>query len=77
MSDAFSGLGEAHMVLLPGHARLIHIPWTDNDYQVDISNGTSWPEYERILEMLGRIGVDCILFRSAGQRRVFVFLLHR
>jgi hypothetical protein len=35
---------------------------TENDYQVDISNATQWPEYQRILMQLGRMGVERILF---------------
>lgn len=43
----------------------MNVAWTENDYQIDCSNATQLPEYERIIAMNSKIGVDHILF--AGQ----------
>ena len=64
--DAYRQLGEAHFLLPHKGAVRVHIPWTENDYQIDISNATQWPEYARILEMLSRIGVERILYAGAN-----------
>ena len=64
--DAFRELGEAHFELPPERTVRVHIPWTENDYQVDIANATQWPEYVRILTMLSRIGVDRLLYAAAN-----------
>ena len=67
--DAFRALGEAAFAAahFGGAAPLrVHIPWTENDYQIDIANATQWPEYERILQTLSRIGVDRVLFAGGN-----------
>lgn len=66
--DFFRDLAEAHFVpAQDGYKTLIvHIPWTENDYQIDISNATQWPEYVRILTQLSRIGVNRILFAGGN-----------
>jgi hypothetical protein len=64
--DAYRALGEAHFQLPHEGTVRVHIPWTENDYQIDISNATQWPEYVRILTTLSRIGVDRILYAGAN-----------
>lgn len=64
--DAFRALGEAHFLLPPARPIRVHIPWTENDYQIDIANATQWPEYMRILTQLSRIGVDRILYAGGN-----------
>jgi hypothetical protein len=64
--DAYRTLGEAHFLLPHNGTVRVHIPWTENDYQIDISNATQWPEYARILTMLSRIGVERILYAGAN-----------
>jgi hypothetical protein len=53
---------------------------------VDVANNTQWPEYNRILEMLGKMGVERILYagvnsdvsnRSASECSLFALLLYR
>ena len=48
------------------HNPMPRTPWTENDYQIDISNATQWPEYARILTMLSRLGVERILYAGAN-----------
>jgi len=64
--DSFRALGEAHFLLPPARPIRVHIPWTENDYQIDIANSTQWPEYLRILTQLSRIGVDRILYAGGN-----------
>ena len=66
--DFFRDLAEAHFVpAQDGYKTLtVHIPWTENDYQIDISNATQWPEYVRILTQLSRIGVNRILYAGGN-----------
>ena len=47
--ECFRGVAEARMLLPPSEPIYVSIPWTANDYQIDISNATQWPEYVRIL----------------------------
>ena len=66
--DFFRDLAEAHFIpAQDGYKTLtVHIPWTENDYQIDISNATQWPEYVRILTQLSKIGVNRILFAGGN-----------
>ena len=68
--DVFRAMGEAafaaaHGGALPEPLR-VQIPWTLNDYQIDVANATQWPEYQRILEMLGKMGVERILYAGTN-----------
>jgi len=64
--DAFRALSEAHFQLPPDKGISVHIPWTENDYQIDISNATQWAQYVRILTTLSRMGVGYILFAASN-----------
>jgi len=67
--DAFRAMGEAAFAAAHGGAAKplrVHIPWTENDYQVDISNATQWSEYVRILTQLSRMGVERILYAGGN-----------
>lgn len=68
--DAFRAMGEAALAAAHGGALpeplRVHIPWTENDYQIDVANATQWPEYQRILEMLGKMGVERILYAGSN-----------
>ena len=61
--DAISNCAGSFYINPPTtHTVKIHIPWTENDYQIDISNVTQRSEYERILFRLASIGITHTLF---------------
>lgn len=62
--DAFRRAAEAHVVARPNATIAVHIPWTENDYQLDVANATHLVEYVRILTRLSQLGVDRILVAS-------------
>jgi hypothetical protein len=55
--DAMRGMADALYVGDSARAVRVHIPWTENDYQIDIANATLLPQYGRILQRLSDIGV--------------------
>lgn len=64
--DAFRYAADALYQLPPQGGIAVHIPWTENDYQIDISNGTQWDEYVRILTQLNRIDVHYLLYAGSN-----------
>lgn len=67
--DAFRAMGEAAFAAAHGGGAKplrVHIPWTENDYQIDISNATQWAEYVRILTQLSRMDVPRLLYAGGN-----------
>lgn len=64
--DAFRGVVEASVLLRSNEPITVHIPWTENDYQVDVSNATQFEEYSRILQRLSSLGISNILYAGSN-----------
>lgn len=60
--DAMRGMADSLYVGDSPYAVRTLIPWTLNDFQVDIANATLLPQYERIFQRLANIGVSHNLY---------------
>jgi hypothetical protein len=70
--DAFRMCAEAHYQQPPAHPIKVHIPWTANDYQVDVANASEVGEYMRILTQVQRIGATHILYAASNSAETSV-----
>lgn len=46
----------------PKESLKVHIPWCENDYQIDLADPNGPPQYERIIDQAKAIGSDYVLF---------------
>lgn len=50
----------------PARSIRVHVPWTENDYQIDVATPEGWTEYQRILDMAGQLGATSTIFAPAN-----------
>ena len=63
--DSFRYTADSLMEYPTSNPIQVHIPWTENDYQINICNATEFDEYVRILVMLNRLGIQHILYAAS------------
>lgn len=62
--DAFRSIASSLYSSPPSSTVKVHIPWTENDYQIDMGNDTQVVEYVRIFSRLQSIGVTHNLYAA-------------
>jgi hypothetical protein len=62
--DAFRDAAQALYMNPPEKSVKVHIPWTENDYQIDIINSTLFAQYQRIFARLQQLGVTHNLYAA-------------
>jgi len=56
----------AFLLYRPEKSIRVHVPWCENDYQIDVATPEGWAEYKRILEMAARLGAGSTLFTPSN-----------
>ncbi len=65
-SDALVESVRAFLRYRPTQSLRVHVPWTENDYQIDVATPDGWAEYQRILDMAGQLGAKATLFAPSN-----------
>jgi len=65
-SDALVDAVRAFLLYRPARSIRVHVPWTENDYQIDVATPEGWAEYQRILDMAGQLGAGSTLFAPSN-----------
>ena len=65
-SDALVESVRAFLLYRPTRSIRVHVPWCENDYQIDVATPEGWAEYQRILDMAAQLGVRTTLFAPSN-----------
>ncbi|MBN1422039.1 MAG: hypothetical protein JXP34_24920, partial [Planctomycetes bacterium] len=65
--EALSGCVDAFVLRPPERSVKIHVPWCENDYQIDIGTAEGRAEYERIIDRAAEMGCEHMLFTPANR----------
>ena len=60
--DAIRNCINAFVISPPKKSLKVHIPWCENDYQIDLAEPSGPPQYERIIDQAKAMGNDYVLF---------------
>ena len=52
----------------PGRSVRVHVPWCENDYQIDVGLPDGADEYRRIMDRAAELGVSHLLFTPANSQ---------
>jgi hypothetical protein len=63
---AFVDCVRAFILNSPQKSTKIHVGWTENDYQIDVSTGAGREEYKRIIDRAVELGCDHLLFAPSN-----------
>lgn len=66
--EAFIGCVRAFLLYRPEKSVRIHIPWCENDYQIDVATKYGEAQYKRIVNAAASLGIDNMLYtvRNSG-----------
>ncbi len=56
----------AFLLYYPGRSVRVHIPWCENDYQIDVGTPEGVEEYKRIMDRAAELGVTHLLYTPAN-----------
>jgi hypothetical protein len=56
----------AFLLYYPGRSVRVHIPWCENDYQIDVGSPEGVQEYKRIMDRAAELGVTHLLYTPAN-----------
>jgi len=65
-SDAMTRCVSAFALYRPDKSLRVHVPWCENDYQIDVATPAGRTEWKRILDQCAAIGVGNALFTPAN-----------
>lgn len=65
-SDALVEMVRAFLVYRPEQSIRVHVPWTENDYQIDVATPEGWAEYQRIITMASEVGARHMIFAPSN-----------
>ena len=54
------------LLYYPGRSVRVHIPWCENDYQIDVGTPEGVEEYKRIMDRAAELGVTHLLYTPAN-----------
>ncbi|MGB8959115.1 MAG: hypothetical protein WCC00_08930, partial [Candidatus Aminicenantales bacterium] len=54
------------LLYYPGRSVRVHIPWCENDYQIDVGTPEGVEEYKRIMDRASELGVTHLLYTPAN-----------
>ncbi|MCK7489559.1 MAG: hypothetical protein MZU79_04450 [Anaerotruncus sp.] len=66
--EALTGCVRAFLLYYPGRSVRVHIPWCENDYQIDVGTPEGVEEYKRIMDRAAELGVTHLLYTPGQQR---------
>jgi len=64
--DAMTRCVSAFALYRPDKSLRVHVPWCENDYQIDVATPAGRAEWKRILDQCAAIGVNNALFTLAN-----------
>ena len=64
--DAMTRCVSAFALYRPDKSLRVHVPWCENDYQIDVATPAGRAEWKRILDQCAAIGVNNALFTPAN-----------
>jgi hypothetical protein len=64
--DAVTACVDAFALYRPTHSLRVHVPWCENDYQVDVSTAAGRAEWKRVLDQAAAVGCQHALFTPAN-----------
>jgi len=59
---AFSDCVQQFILPAPGPTAKVHVPWCENDYQIDIATPEGQAEYKRVIDQISDLGCTHMLF---------------
>ena len=65
-TDALTRCVDAFVLVHPQKSLRIHVPWCENDYQIDVATRAGRTEWKRILDQCAAVGIDHTLFTPAN-----------
>ncbi len=65
-ADALLECVRAFLLYRPQKSIRVHVPWCENDYQIDVANPDGRAEYERIISRAAEVGCQYTLFTPAN-----------
>ncbi|HNQ88819.1 MAG TPA: hypothetical protein PKM73_09415 [Verrucomicrobiota bacterium] len=65
-SDALTRCVEALALFRPTRSQRVHVPWCENDYQIDVGTPEGRTEWKRILDQAAAVGCTHTLFTPAN-----------
>ncbi|HOW85648.1 MAG TPA: hypothetical protein P5119_00635 [Candidatus Aminicenantes bacterium] len=65
-SNALVDCVRAFLLYYPGRSVRVHIPWCENDYQIDVGTPGGVEEYKRIMDRAAELGVTHLLYTPAN-----------
>ena len=66
--EALTACVRSFLVYYPGRSVRVHIPWCENDYQVDVGTPEGVEEYKRIMDRAAELGVTHLLYTPANSQ---------
>jgi hypothetical protein len=67
-SDALVECVRSFLLYRPEKSIRVHVPWCENDYQIDVAAPEGWTEYKRIIDRAAELGCRYTLFTPANSR---------
>ena len=64
--DALVECVRAFLLVRPQKSIRVHVPWCENDYQIDVATAEGWGEYKRIIDRAAEMGFNSTLFTPAN-----------
>jgi hypothetical protein len=64
--EAMTRCVEAFALDRPKRSLRVHVPWCENDYQIDVATPSGRTEWKRILDQCAAVGVEHTLFTPAN-----------
>jgi hypothetical protein len=65
-ADALVECVRAFLLYRPEKSIRVHVPWCENDYQIDVATPNGWEEYQRIIDRAAELGCRYTLFTPAN-----------
>jgi len=64
--DALVECVRAFLLYRPQKSIRVHVPWCENDYQIDVATSDGWEEFKRIIDRAVEVGCQYTLFTPAN-----------
>ena len=64
--NALTDCVRSFLLYYPAQSARVHIPWCENDYQIDVGTPEGVEEYKRIMDRAAELGVTHLLYTPAN-----------
>jgi hypothetical protein len=66
--EALTSCVRSFLLYYPGRSVRVHIPWCENDYQIDVGTPEGVEEYKRIMDRAAELGVTHLLYTPGNSQ---------